>query len=279
MNFFCSSAFSRRNRGSFSRGFDLLVAEAALRQELENAGHWAGKGDAILVHRAWPGDSQKLHEKAMKNRLVVILVGWAIGVAVPTFAQQKDTVDPKIAQEINALGKLAEAINKNDPVAVAAVFTEDAVCVTPQGPIYGREAIKEHYADVFKQFQLSNDVPKADQNSPHKIGTAGNEVWETGEWSCNFRDSDGGRTTQNRGYYSAVYIRDGDTWKLGRSVCRSSTSPHHRLLRILRQEVGCFSEEVAETIALLTYSFFGDILRSLLPRVSPAKPTSAPVQF
>ncbi len=96
----------------------------------------------------------------------MILAGWAIGTAVPAFAQQKDSVDPKIAREIDALGKLAEAINKNDAVAVAAVFTEDAVCVTPQGPIYGREAIKEHYADVFTHFQLSNDLPQARPEFP-----------------------------------------------------------------------------------------------------------------
>ena len=91
-----------------------------------------------------PGDLEKLREKTMKNCLVILLAGWAIGVAVPAFAQQKDSVDLKIAHEIVALGKLAEAINKNDADAVAAVFTEDAVCVTPQGPIHGREAIKEH---------------------------------------------------------------------------------------------------------------------------------------
>jgi hypothetical protein len=31
----------------------------------------------------------------MKMRLVVALVGLAISLALPTFAQQKDTVDPK----------------------------------------------------------------------------------------------------------------------------------------------------------------------------------------
>ena len=87
---------------------------------------------------------------------------------MPAFAQQKDSVDPKIAREIDALGKLAEAINKNDAVAVAAVFTEDAVCVTPQGPIYGREAMKEHYADVFTHFQLSNDLPSPTRIPPQR---------------------------------------------------------------------------------------------------------------
>jgi ketosteroid isomerase-like protein len=164
-------------------------------------------------------------KKTMKNCLVILLVGWVIGVAVPTFAQQKDTLDPKIAREIDALSKLAEAINKNDADAVAAVFTEDAVCVTPQGLIYGREAIKEHYTEVFKQFELSNDIPKADPNSPHTIGAAGNEVWETGEWSSNFRNIDGGCTGQNRGYYSAIYIREGDAWKIRMQIFNVTPPP------------------------------------------------------
>jgi hypothetical protein len=36
----------------------------------------------------------------MKTRLAVALVGLAISLALPTFAQQKDGVDPKIAQQI-----------------------------------------------------------------------------------------------------------------------------------------------------------------------------------
>jgi ketosteroid isomerase-like protein len=47
---------------------------------------------------------------------------------LPTFAQQKDTVDPKLAQQIRALAaKFDEAYNKNDAATVAAPYTDDAV--------------------------------------------------------------------------------------------------------------------------------------------------------
>ena len=36
----------------------------------------------------------------MKIRLVVALLGWAIGFALPALAQEKDTVDPQIVQQI-----------------------------------------------------------------------------------------------------------------------------------------------------------------------------------
>ena len=69
-------------------------------------------------------------------RLVVALVGLAIGFAVPAFAQQKDTVDPQIIEQLNALTeKFIEAVDNNDVAAVAALFTEDAVFVTDAGPV------------------------------------------------------------------------------------------------------------------------------------------------
>jgi hypothetical protein len=57
-----------------------------------------------------------------------------------------------------------------------ANFTEDGILVTPGGPISGREAIEKHYADDFKQgFHSSNNIATPDEDSPHIIGTAGNE--------------------------------------------------------------------------------------------------------
>ena len=68
------------------------------------------------------------HRKGtMKIRLVVALAGFAIGFALPAFAQQKDTVDPQTAQQIRALRiKFDEAFNRNDAAAVAALYTEES---------------------------------------------------------------------------------------------------------------------------------------------------------
>jgi hypothetical protein len=67
------------------------------------------------------------------------------------------------------------------PPPGAALYTEDADEVTDQGPIFGREAIEKHYADLLQKVHFSNHVLTDDQDSPHITGTAGKEVWETSQ--------------------------------------------------------------------------------------------------
>jgi hypothetical protein len=51
----------------------------------------------------------------MKIRSVIALIGLAISFAVPAFAQEQNTVDPEVRQQIEAvLMKLGEAYNKHD---------------------------------------------------------------------------------------------------------------------------------------------------------------------
>jgi hypothetical protein len=72
----------------------------------------------------------------MKIHLLLALAVFAISFTVPTFAQQKDTLDPEIAQQIRVLPmKFHEAINRNDAAAIAALYTEDGVNVASGGSI------------------------------------------------------------------------------------------------------------------------------------------------
>jgi ketosteroid isomerase-like protein len=157
----------------------------------------------------------------MKIRLAVALVGLAIGLTVPTLAQQKDTVDPHILEQFAALGKkYAEAVNNNDAAAVAALYTEDAVVVTETGTIYGREAIEKHWADLFKQVHFSNHIAK--QYAPHIIGSVGNEMWGNGEWSAIIEGKNWG-PKEIKGYWGDVFVRQGDDWKI--LMDTSNTTP------------------------------------------------------
>jgi len=149
----------------------------------------------------------------MKIRLALALVGLAISFAVPAFAQQKETVDPQTIEQIDALAKkFDEAFDNGDAAALASLFTDDAVFVTPGGMMYGREAIEKYWVETFQQGHFSNHLNKADQYSPHLIGTTGNEVWRTGEWSFTVQGKSGDPTNL-KGFWSAINVREGDTWK------------------------------------------------------------------
>ena len=80
----------------------------------------------------------------MKRRLVVSLVGLAISFALPIYAQQKDLADPRTTEKIAAILKAFDEAHMNDDAAaVAALHTHDAVDVTPERPIIGRQAIQK----------------------------------------------------------------------------------------------------------------------------------------
>jgi uncharacterized protein (TIGR02246 family) len=146
----------------------------------------------------------------MKIPLVLALAGLAISFAAPAFAQQKNTVDPKIAQQIRALEmKYDEALNRSDPGALAALYTEDAVRVTVHGTFSGRQAIAKDYAErAFQRYQSNNHVLKVD-----RVNAVGNDVGVSGKWTCAFHDTDGGDKHID-GHYSWVLLHEGDTWKI-----------------------------------------------------------------
>ncbi len=125
------------------------------------------------------------------------------------------TPDLQLRQELldTKYKKYDDAFNNNNATAVAAFFTEDAVLVTDQGPVYGREAIENHFGGLFKEYHCSNHVGKPDQFSPHVIGTGGTELWSSGDWSLTL-EAKTGDSIQLKGYWSEIYVREGDAWKV-----------------------------------------------------------------
>jgi len=127
-------------------------------------------------------------------RLLGALAGLAISFAFPIFAQQKAMLpDRQVIEQLGVLGqKYHEAYTNNDAAALAALYTWDAIIVTPQGPVYGRDAIRNWYADQFEQSHPKNHIDKVDPDSLRLIGTAGDAVWANGEWSETIQDPNGG---------------------------------------------------------------------------------------
>ena len=84
--------------------------------------------------------------------------------------------------------------------------------MTNTGPIYGREAIEKHYADLFQKVHFSKHLDERDQSSPHIAGTKGDEAWSNGKWSLTYQVKDGG-PVELTGYWLEVYRLEGDTWR------------------------------------------------------------------
>ena len=150
----------------------------------------------------------------MKIRhLLLTLAGLAIGFALPTFAQT-NTPDPQLRQQMLTIGKkFDDGFMNGDAAALAALYTEDAVLVNDSGPVYGREAIQKAYEEVFKAVRFINHLGTLDQYSPHIIGTSGNEMWATGEFSQTVKGQNFGPLDE-KGYWTNIFTREGATWKV-----------------------------------------------------------------
>ena len=157
----------------------------------------------------------------MKIRSLV-LVGLAISFASPTLPQEKDTADLRVVEQHNLLGvpkavdefgelhhALDEAYNKNDAAAVAAFFTEDALLVEPEGMFSGRQNIEKRYADTFQRSPIISFNCSFERNYLNAIDNA---VWGAGQWTSTFQSQNGSEFAF--GYWSAIFVREGDAWKI-----------------------------------------------------------------
>jgi len=139
----------------------------------------------------------------MKIRLVVALVGFAIGSAFPTFAQEQNAVDPEVRQQIEAVVmKFQDAFNNRDAAALADLYKQDGIEVRSWegagGAMHsGRQAIEKMFTVDF----ASNWPKMAEQLV---------QLYPIGSAICEIADSDvGGWKAQE----VTIYAREGDTWK------------------------------------------------------------------
>jgi uncharacterized protein (TIGR02246 family) len=90
----------------------------------------------------------------MKTRLLLTLISLAVSPVVSAIAQEQNTVDPEVRQQIEAVHmKFVEAQNKGDAAAIAALFTQDAIQVwyglSEGGLASGQQAIEKRYRAFF----------------------------------------------------------------------------------------------------------------------------------
>jgi uncharacterized protein (TIGR02246 family) len=156
----------------------------------------------------------------MKTASLLAIAGSVVCFAVPAFAQQKNTAESKIVQQRDLLGvpdvidnfgalslKLEEAFKKNDASAIAALFTEDGILVASDGMFTGRQAIEKRYADLFQRSPITTV-----SGQRYQLNAIDNAVWSVGEWWSTNQSESGPKF--EGGYWSAIYIHEGDDWKI-----------------------------------------------------------------
>jgi hypothetical protein len=122
----------------------------------------------------------------MKIRLLA-LVGLAVSFAVPVFAQEQNTVDPEVRQQIEAsIMKADEAFNRSDAAGFAADYTQDAIEVWSW------------------EVRLALNPDKRVRKLVH--------VYPVGDEICAISEFE--HTLGKKGYCVAIYVRELDEWKI-----------------------------------------------------------------
>jgi|SRR6516162_293101 len=143
----------------------------------------------------------------MKITPLLILLGFTIGFAFPSFAQEQKAVDPKVRQGIEAAETaFQDAYNKHDATAIAELHTQDAVELrTWQGSFSGQEAIQKMFEADF-----AKPIGKMNNKIIQVIPVDGAEV-------CAIIDTNVGG---NVGKVIRVYVFGVPTWKIRMTYVR-----------------------------------------------------------
>ena len=96
-----------------------------------------------------------------------------------------------------------DALNKGDTSAVAALYTSDAVEVTPDGIRVCPAAVKERLDESIKEGWKQDSVIVAT-----KCDSEGTVRWSSGSWK---RTSPQGPVG---GFWTAIQVKDGEGWKI-----------------------------------------------------------------
>ena len=149
-------------------------------------------------------------------RFLMIAPALAVGLAASATAQQVSEQDAHQAGQ-----RVLDAWNKTslqkNAASHAALFTEDAIQVTPEGLFSGRAAIERHATETFKVFTV--DPSKLEQ--VQMIG--GGVMLRAGTWSGTYNGPQG--PVHLKGYWSDTDVRDGDNWKIQQETYNVSPPP------------------------------------------------------
>ncbi len=127
----------------------------------------------------------------------------------------EDTAE--VRQAIEAINKqFADAVKRGDAAAVAALYTEDARLLPPNGPtLVGREAIQNF-------FQSNIDAGVSDlQLTILEVGVVRDLAYEIGQYALTIQPEEG-EALRDQGKYVVIWKRENGEWKLDVDIFNSS---------------------------------------------------------
>jgi ketosteroid isomerase-like protein len=131
-----------------------------------------------------------------------LALGTTLAIAMPAVAQQT-TERGGEPPSANVAKQWVAAYNKRDAAAVAALYSENATEVTPNGIIQGRDAVQKRIeADLQKG---GHDLSIAIKQTQTTADTS----YSLGEWSIKYEGEQSAH-----GYWSVIETREGDAWRI-----------------------------------------------------------------
>ncbi|MFQ5946580.1 MAG: YybH family protein [Anaerolineae bacterium] len=126
-----------------------------------------------------------------------------------------------VRQAIEAAStEFAEAFNRGDAAAVAALYTEDAKVLPPNSEMVdGKQAIQEFWSGAMEMGIRDFALKTVD------VGFNDDLAYEMGTYTLNIQP-EGGQATTDTGKYVVVWTRQGDgSWKLAVDIWNSNAPP------------------------------------------------------
>jgi uncharacterized protein (TIGR02246 family) len=123
--------------------------------------------------------------------------------------QARQLSDEQIAKALAAADSYTvDAVNRHDAYAVAAVYWDDAIDISPLGVASGRPAIEKRFAEQFKSADVRDFSETIDE-----IHISGDHGWFVAHWSDTYVVQPGGERRSRKGYITCVLERRNGEWK------------------------------------------------------------------
>lgn len=149
-------------------------------------------------------------------RYLMVVPVLAIGLATPVAAQPIS--QPEAAQAARSVTEaFFKALSGKDAAAVAALFTEDAIRLTPGGPQNGRAEIQKFWTEAVKSWEPA--FFRVDQVVP--LGS--DAVLAVNSWAGTYHGPNG--PVGLRGYDQLTEVRDGAGWKIRMETYNETVVP------------------------------------------------------